>query len=66
MKLDYETIIAYLISPDFCNFSLRLHAQKRKAEKAYASFDAGEYFDAIDLFKDAYSKTKKSDKSQQN
>ena len=38
-------------------------AQKRKSERAYASFNAGEYFDAIDLFKDAYSKTKKSDKN---
>ncbi len=37
-------------------------AQKRKADRAYASFDAGEYFNAIDLFKDTYSKTKKSDK----
>jgi peptidoglycan-associated lipoprotein len=39
------------------------NAQKRKSEKAYASFNAGEYFDAIDLFKDAYSKTNKSDKA---
>ncbi len=38
-------------------------AQKRKSERAYASFNAGEYFDAIDLFKDAYSKTSKSDKN---
>ncbi|HNW56604.1 MAG TPA: OmpA family protein [Bacteroidales bacterium] len=38
-------------------------AQKRKTEKAYSSFTAGEYFDAIDLFKEAYSKTKKSDRS---
>jgi peptidoglycan-associated lipoprotein len=38
-------------------------AQKRKSERAYASFNAGEYFDAIDQFKDAYSKTSKSDKS---
>jgi peptidoglycan-associated lipoprotein len=38
-------------------------AQRRKSEKAYASFAAGEYFDAIDLFKDAYSKTKKADKN---
>jgi peptidoglycan-associated lipoprotein len=38
-------------------------AQKRKADKAYSSFTAGEYFDAIDLFKDAYSKTKKADKN---
>ncbi len=44
-------------------FSLEAAAQKRKAERAYSSFSAGEYFDAIDLFKDAYSKTKKTDKS---
>ena len=37
-------------------------AQKRKSERAYSSFNAGEYFDAIDQFKDAYSKTNKSDK----
>jgi peptidoglycan-associated lipoprotein len=40
-----------------------LSAQKRKSEKAYSAFTAGEYYDAIDLFKDAYSKTKKSDKN---
>jgi hypothetical protein len=39
-----------------------LTAQKRKAERAYSSFAAGEYFDAIDLFKDTYSKTRKTDK----
>ena len=39
------------------------YAQKRKAERAYASYNAGEYFDAIDLFKDAYSKAGKADKS---
>ncbi len=38
-------------------------AQKRKAERAYAAFSAGEYYDAIDQFKDAYSKTKKADKN---
>ncbi len=37
-------------------------AQRRKSERAYSSFTAGEYYDAIDLFKDAYSKTKKADK----
>jgi len=37
-------------------------AQKRKAERAYVSFEAGEYYEAIDLFKDSYSKTKRSDK----
>jgi peptidoglycan-associated lipoprotein len=38
-------------------------AQKRKSDRAYAAFAAGEYFDAIDQFKDAYSKTKKTDKN---
>jgi len=38
-------------------------AQKRKAERAYASFTAGEYYDAIDLFKGSYSKAKKADKA---
>ncbi|MEI6050021.1 MAG: OmpA family protein [Bacteroidota bacterium] len=38
-------------------------AQKRKAERAYSSFSAGEYFDAIDQFKNAYSKTKKTNKN---
>jgi thioredoxin-like negative regulator of GroEL len=50
-------ILIFATSPE-------VSAQKRKAEKAYASFEAGEYFDAIDLFKDAYSKTKKGDKTQ--
>jgi peptidoglycan-associated lipoprotein len=43
--------------------SVDVEAQKRKTERAYSSFTAGEYFDAIDLFKDAYSKTKKADKN---
>jgi peptidoglycan-associated lipoprotein len=38
-------------------------AQKRKAERAYAAFNSGEYYDAIDEFKNAYSKTKKADKT---
>ena len=38
-------------------------AQKRKAERAYAAFEAGEYFDAIDEFKDTYSRTKGADKA---
>jgi peptidoglycan-associated lipoprotein len=33
-------------------------AQKRKAERAYEFFNAGEYFQAIDHFKDTYSKSK--------
>jgi peptidoglycan-associated lipoprotein len=42
---------------------IEVSAQKRKTERAYSAFTAGEYFDAIDQFKNAYSKTKKSDKS---
>ena len=41
-------------------------AQKRKTERAYSSFTGGEYYDAIDLFKDAYSKTKKANKEARN
>ena len=49
-------LLIFVTSPD-------VTAQKRKSERAYSSFAAGEYFDAIDLFKDAYSKTKKADKN---
>jgi peptidoglycan-associated lipoprotein len=38
-------------------------AQKRRTEKAYASYNAGEYYNAIDQFKDAYSKAGKNDKA---
>jgi len=38
-------------------------AQKRKSDRAYAAFNAGEYYEAIDMFKDSYSKAKKADKS---
>lgn len=44
-------ILVLLISVD-------ASAQKRKSQRAYDAMDAGEYFEAIDLFKDAYSKTK--------
>ncbi|HOS72940.1 MAG TPA: OmpA family protein [Bacteroidales bacterium] len=37
-------------------------AQKRRHERAYDAYNAGEYYDAIDEFKNTYSKTKKSDK----
>lgn len=37
------------------------YPQKRKAQKAYDAWEAGEYFEAIDLFKDAYSKTRDRD-----
>ena len=39
-----------------------LPAQKRKTERAYDSYKAGEYYDAVDKFKEAYSRTSKGDK----
>ncbi len=38
-----------------------LFPQKRKAERAYEAFRAGEYYEAIDFFKDAYAKTKEKE-----
>ncbi|MDY0099556.1 MAG: OmpA family protein [Bacteroidales bacterium] len=38
-------------------------AQRRKAERAYSAYSAGEYFEAIDLFKDSYSRTSRSDRA---
>jgi peptidoglycan-associated lipoprotein len=35
-----------------------IEAQKQKTERAYAAYEAGSYFDAIDVFKDVYSKTR--------
>ena len=35
-----------------------LNAQKQKTERAYAAYKSGNYFDAIDLFKGVYSKTR--------
>ena len=46
--------------------SQEVAAQKRKSDRAFASFASGEYYDAIDMFKDAYSKTKKGDKNSRN
>jgi len=37
-------------------------AQLKKIGRAYEAFRAGEYYEAIDLYKDAYSKTNKSDR----
>ena len=31
-------------------------AQNKRTQKAYETFNSGEYYDAIDLFKDAYQK----------
>lgn len=37
-------------------------AQSKKIERAYESFQAGEYYEAVDHFKAAYSKTGKNDR----
>lgn len=37
--------------------------QKRKTERAYSALKAGEYYNAIDYFKDAYSKTSRNDRT---
>jgi peptidoglycan-associated lipoprotein len=39
-----------------------VYAQRRKAERAYETFAAGEYYNAIDDFKRAYSRTNRSDR----
>jgi len=53
----------YLLIILLAAFQQNTEAQKRKAERAYSSFAAGEYYEAIDLFKDSYSKTSRSDRS---
>jgi len=37
---------------------VELSAQKQKTERAYSAYQAGSYYEAIDLFKDVYSKTR--------
>ncbi len=39
-------------------FPVALSAQKQKTERAYAAYEAGSYYEAIDFFKDVYSKTR--------
>jgi peptidoglycan-associated lipoprotein len=41
--------------------SIALHAQSKKVLKAYETYDAGEYYAAIDLLKDAYEQTANKD-----
>ena len=49
----------------FLSFSVSVLAQRSKLDKAEAAFNAGEYFDAIDLYKNAYNDIKdKNDKAQ--
>ena len=43
-----------------------VYAQKRRMEKAYETFASGEYYNAIDDFKRAYSKTNRSDRDARN
>ena len=52
-KLEFLLCIALLLSVTF-----RVDAQKRKAGRAYEFFASGEYYEAIDHFKNAYSKSK--------
>ena len=52
MKRNFLVIILVVALPTL------LFSQNRRAERAYEAFNAGEYYEAIDLFKDAYSKTK--------
>ena len=54
----YILLIIILITA----ISVDISAQKRKTERSYETFYAGEYYEAIDQFKNAYSKTSKSDK----
>jgi len=58
MKQAILFIIILILS---CTYDVS--AQKRKTERAYETYNAGEYYEAIDQFKDAYSKTGKSDKN---
>jgi peptidoglycan-associated lipoprotein len=53
MKVAFISILLIVLSS--CEGA---YAQKRKADKAYEFFKAGEYFEAIDHFKNTYSKTK--------
>ncbi|MCP4312877.1 MAG: hypothetical protein GY790_16565, partial [Bacteroidetes bacterium] len=54
MRSLFPVILAILI------LSVPAEAQKKqKDSRAQAAFDAGEYYTAIDLYKDAYSKVDK-------
>jgi peptidoglycan-associated lipoprotein len=55
-QLSFIILLTILILPEVAG-------QKRKVDRAYSSFKAGEYYQAIDHFKDAYSRTKKADRA---
>ena len=50
--------IQILLSLIFCLLVIPVTGQNKKVEKADEAFEAGEYYDAIDLYKDAYSMVK--------
>ncbi len=52
----------YLILAILSQISVSLQAQNKKIDKAYETYDAGEYYAAIDEFKNAYQKI--SDKNE--
>jgi peptidoglycan-associated lipoprotein len=51
-KIFFRLMILLLLFP------AALSAQKQKMERAYAEYGSGSYYEAIDLFKDVYSKTR--------
>lgn len=51
-KIIFRLMILLLLLP------AALSAQKQKTERAYTAFEAGSYYEAIDFFKDVYSKTR--------
>ncbi len=53
MKRIYQIILILLVITELTP----LLAQSKKAERAFSTFKAGEYYEAIDQFKDAYQKT---------
>jgi peptidoglycan-associated lipoprotein len=53
MKRIYQLILILLVFTGLTP----MQAQSKKAVRAYATFNAGEYYTAIDQFKDAYQKT---------
>jgi len=58
MRSIFTAILAILI------FSVPASAQKKQKDaRAQAAFDAGEYYNAIDLYKDAYAKVDKDQKT---
>ncbi len=50
--------VTYLLILFFCMVNIHtVFSQNKRTTKAYATFDAGEYYTAVDQFKEAYQKT---------